>query len=92
MEQTDDETLVDGKLLSYAYLEAGVIEMIGSYVYQVCNFLEGGTDRIGRRLVAYFVVFFKHGFAPNDLRRAQQENGKQSLCDVINDPEHISIF
>ena len=35
MEQTDDETLVDGKLLSYAYLEAGVIEMLGSYVYQV---------------------------------------------------------
>ena len=30
MEQTDDETLVDGKLLSYAYLEAGVIEMLGS--------------------------------------------------------------
>ena len=30
MEHTDAETLVDGKLLSYAYLEAGVIEMLGS--------------------------------------------------------------
>lgn len=31
-ERTDDETLVDAKLLSYAYLEAGVIEMIGRSV------------------------------------------------------------
>lgn len=30
LEQSDDETLVDGKLLSYAYLEAGMIEMLGS--------------------------------------------------------------
>ena len=29
-EPTDDETLVDGKVLSYAYLEVGVIETIGS--------------------------------------------------------------
>ena len=30
LEQTDGETLVDSKLLSYAYLEAGVIEMAGA--------------------------------------------------------------
>ena len=29
-EHSDDENLVDSKLLSYAYLEAGVIEMLGS--------------------------------------------------------------
>jgi sodium/potassium-transporting ATPase subunit alpha len=29
LERTDDESLVDSKLLSYAYLEAGVIEMVG---------------------------------------------------------------
>ncbi|PSR80296.1 hypothetical protein PHLCEN_2v6768 [Hermanssonia centrifuga] len=52
LERSDAETLVDGKLLSYAYLEAGVIEMVGS-------------------LVAYFVVFFKNGFSPSDLRKAQ---------------------
>ncbi|KII89378.1 hypothetical protein PLICRDRAFT_109244 [Plicaturopsis crispa FD-325 SS-3] len=52
LESTDGETLVDAKLLSYAYLEAGLIEMIGA-------------------LVAYFLVFFKSGFSPNDLRRAQ---------------------
>ncbi|KAI0355099.1 aminophospholipid-transporting P-type ATPase [Trametes cingulata] len=52
LEGSDAETLVDGKLLSYAYLEAGVIEMVGA-------------------LVAYFVVFFKNGFTPGDLRRAQ---------------------
>jgi len=55
-EQTDDETLVDGKVLSYAYLEVGVIETIGS-------------------LLAYFVVFFKNGFSPNDLRVAQKNGG-----------------
>ncbi|KAJ7494483.1 aminophospholipid-transporting P-type ATPase [Mycena galericulata] len=70
MEGTDGETLVDGKLLSYAYLEAGMIEMLGA-------------------LVAYFVVFFKSGFSPNDLRRAQQ-NGHidyftSSSQDFIND-------
>lgn len=30
LEPSDGETLVDGKLLSYAYLEAGVIEMLGA--------------------------------------------------------------
>jgi len=53
LEPTDNENLVDGKLLSYAYLEAGMIETLAS-------------------LVAYFVVFFKHGFSPSDLRRAQK--------------------
>lgn len=30
LETSDDEGLVDGKLLSYAYLEAGIIEMLGA--------------------------------------------------------------
>lgn len=30
MEKTDDETLVDSKVLSYAYLEAGLIETLGA--------------------------------------------------------------
>lgn len=30
LESSDGETLVDGKLLSYAYLEAGIIEMVGA--------------------------------------------------------------
>jgi sodium/potassium-transporting ATPase subunit alpha len=29
-EATEDETLVDSKLLSYAYLEAGLIETLGA--------------------------------------------------------------
>jgi len=29
-EKSDDETLVDGRVLSYAYLEVGIIETIGS--------------------------------------------------------------
>ncbi|KAF7323324.1 Cation-ATPase-N domain-containing protein [Mycena chlorophos] len=60
MESSDGETLVDGKLLSYSYLEAGVIEMLGA-------------------LVAYFVVFFKGGFSPSDLRRAQKIGSKSRL-------------
>ena len=52
LERTEDETLVDSKLLSYSYLEAGGIEMLAS-------------------LVAYFVVFYKNGFSPSDLRTAQ---------------------
>jgi len=55
-EKSDDETLVDSKLLSYAYLEAGMIEMLGT-------------------LVAYFVVFYKNGFTPTDLRTAQSAGG-----------------
>jgi sodium/potassium-transporting ATPase subunit alpha len=31
-EETDGETLVDRKLLSYAYLEAGVIQTLGACV------------------------------------------------------------
>ncbi|KAG6860192.1 hypothetical protein C0995_014560 [Termitomyces sp. Mi166 len=55
MEHTDNETLVDWKLLSYAYLEAGVIESIGS-------------------ILPYFVVFWKHGFTPRELRITQKAN------------------
>lgn len=54
LEPTDNENLVDGLLLSYAYLEAGLIETLAC-------------------LVAYFVVFFKAGFTPGDLRRAQKD-------------------
>lgn len=66
-ERSDGETLVDGKLLSYAYLEAGVIEMVGA-------------------LVAYFVVFFKNGFSPSDLRKAQSAGiyFTKSSLDFVN--------
>ncbi|KAH9911673.1 aminophospholipid-transporting P-type ATPase [Epithele typhae] len=64
LERTDDETLVDSKLLSYAYLEAGMIEFAGA-------------------LCAYFVVFFKAGFTPGDLRRAQS---------ALNAVPHITYF
>lgn len=66
-EPSDDETLVDGRILSYAYLEVGVIETIGS-------------------LLAYFIVFHKKGFSPNDLRRAQKDGSyfKKQSPDFIN--------
>ncbi|KAF8320135.1 aminophospholipid-transporting P-type ATPase [Clavulina sp. PMI_390] len=52
-EQTDDETLVDMNLLSYSYLEAGIIETVSA-------------------LASYFVIFWKYGFTPNELRTCQQ--------------------
>ncbi|KAI0730164.1 aminophospholipid-transporting P-type ATPase [Fomitopsis betulina] len=68
-ERSEDESLVDSKLLSYSYLEAGVIEMIGA-------------------LVAYFVVFYKSGFTPTDLRIAQASTTatyfQKSSPDFIN--------
>ncbi|KAJ6448721.1 hypothetical protein C8R47DRAFT_1230916 [Mycena vitilis] len=42
MESNEGETLVDGKLLSYAYLEAGVIEMLGALVAYFVVFFESG--------------------------------------------------
>ncbi|KIK59054.1 hypothetical protein GYMLUDRAFT_170208 [Collybiopsis luxurians FD-317 M1] len=53
MEPSESERLVDGKLLSYSYIEAGFIEAIGE-------------------MVAYFVVFWKNGFSPSDLQKAQK--------------------
>lgn len=42
MEASDGETLVDGKLLSYAYLEAGIIEMAGGLVAYFVVFWKNG--------------------------------------------------
>jgi len=41
-EVTDDEALVDGKLLSYAYLEAGLIETLSSLVAYFVVFFHNG--------------------------------------------------
>ncbi|EJD46213.1 P-type cation-transporting ATPase [Auricularia subglabra TFB-10046 SS5] len=60
LEQTDDETLVDGKLLSYAYLEAGVIEFIGCMVaYFVVFFVKGFSPSDLRRAQKANVYFSK---------------------------------
>ncbi|KAF7974995.1 hypothetical protein HWV62_10595 [Athelia sp. TMB] len=66
-EKSDGETLVDSKLLSYAYLEAGMIEMLAC-------------------LVSYFVLFYKNGFSPSDLVRAQ----KAGLYFVKSAPDFIN--
>lgn len=52
-EDTGKEILVDRKLLSYSYLEAGAIEALAA-------------------LVSYFVVFWKNGLTPNELRITQK--------------------
>ena len=77
-EGSDNETLVDGKLLSYAYLEAGIIEMLGTWVRCGPEMHVVHTNGIvcDDSLVAYFVLFYKKGFSPNDLRRAQKADGE----------------
>ncbi|CDO71883.1 hypothetical protein BN946_scf184940.g30 [Trametes cinnabarina] len=42
LESSESETLVDGRLLSYAYLEAGLIEMAGGLVAYFVVFLKNG--------------------------------------------------
>ncbi|EPQ58706.1 aminophospholipid-transporting P-type ATPase [Gloeophyllum trabeum ATCC 11539] len=71
MESTEAESLVDKKLLSYAYLEAGVIEMLGG-------------------LVAYFVVFWKAGFSPSDLRRAQAASSNGTTYFLKSSPPFVN--
>ena len=64
---------MDGKLLSYSYLEAGLIETLATYVLLLflgIKVLIYFYLKINR-LVAYFVVFFRNGFTPSDLVRAQ---------------------
>ena len=41
LETTDNESLVDAKLLSYAYLEAGLIETLASYVLSISSWCHG---------------------------------------------------
>ncbi|KZV90337.1 aminophospholipid-transporting P-type ATPase [Exidia glandulosa HHB12029] len=61
-EKTDEETLVDGRLLSYAYLEAGVIEFLASIVSYFVVFLVKGfspTDlRKAQHANAVALVYF----------------------------------
>jgi len=74
MEPNEGEMLVDGKLLSYAYLEIGIIETIARYV--LCPLiLMSVIDTLHRSLLAYFVVFYKNGFTPGDLVTAQKNGG-----------------
>jgi sodium/potassium-transporting ATPase subunit alpha len=72
METTDNESLVDGKLLSYSYLEAGIIETLATYVLLLLFLGIKILILFNNRLVAYFVVFFRNGFTPSDLVRAQK--------------------
>lgn len=64
MEHTDNETLVDWKLLSYAYLEAGVIESIGSWVWPFSHRVHAWNR--GFILIDYFHISWCSG--NRDLR------------------------
>jgi len=58
MEDTDDETLVDSKVLSYAYLEAGLIEFMAGIVSYFVVFRHSGFTASDLRKAAkndYFV-------------------------------------
>ncbi|TFK25780.1 aminophospholipid-transporting P-type ATPase [Coprinopsis marcescibilis] len=69
---TENEALVDANLLTYSYLQAGMIECVGS-------------------LLAYFLVFYRNGFTPKDLRQAQAAGlyFKSTSPDYISNAGHV---
>ena len=76
LEQTDDETLVDGKLLSYAYLEAGVIEMLGSLVTLFVTFLQAEMlMRFRSQVGSVFCCLLQTGILSN--RSAKSAEGRK---------------
>ncbi|GJJ11896.1 hypothetical protein Clacol_006134 [Clathrus columnatus] len=58
LERTEDETLVDGKLLSYAYLEAGIIEFAACIVSYFVIFLKHGFSPADLRRAQKATIYF----------------------------------
>ncbi|KAH9057078.1 aminophospholipid-transporting P-type ATPase [Lactarius deliciosus] len=89
-EPSDDETLVDGRVLSYAYLEIGVIETIGSLLAYFLVFHKKGfspsdlkkAQKDGGELrcsLTYFPGYFKK-HSPDFINyKGQPLNGDQQV-------------
>ena len=78
METTDNESLVDGKLLSYSYLEAGIIETLATYVLLFFLGIKFLTFLIGLLLISsYFSVTDLHPLILSVRRRAV-------VCNLFN--------
>ncbi|KAJ7915024.1 aminophospholipid-transporting P-type ATPase [Mycena leptocephala] len=97
MESADGETLVDGKLLSYAYLEAGVIEMLGTLVAYFVVFFNSGFSPSDLRKAQKTLVrppYFTSG-APDFINgRGQTITGSEQV-DALGKAQsivYLSIF
>ncbi|KAF8579449.1 aminophospholipid-transporting P-type ATPase [Ramaria rubella] len=78
-EKTDDETLVDGKLLSYAYLEAGILEFLAGIVSYFVVFLKNGFSPSDLRRAQKAGEFFSSGSPPFINYKGQSIDARQQL-------------
>jgi len=78
-ESSDDETLVDGKVLSYAYLEVGMIETIASMLAYFVVFHKNGFSPSDLRKAQKNGGYFTH-HSPDFINyKGQSLNGSQQV-------------
>jgi len=94
LDKTEDETLVDSKLLSYAYLEAGLIETFGALVaYFVVFNKQGFTPKDLRRAQSAGNYFLKS--SPDFVNGRGQTIDAASQVDALAQAQsivYLSIF
>ncbi|KAI3615969.1 p-type cation-transporting atpase [Moniliophthora roreri] len=97
MEETDDEKLVDAKLLSYSYLEAGMIECIGSLVAYFVVFWVNGFSPRDLHVAQQAGGFFEKG-SPDFINgrggsiSADKQVDAFGQAQSIGKPLYLSIF
>jgi sodium/potassium-transporting ATPase subunit alpha len=63
-EKTDEEVLVDNKLLSYGYLEAGMIEMLACLVSYFVVFYQAGLSPYDLKIMQQAGIYFSDSSPP----------------------------
>ncbi|KAH9171439.1 aminophospholipid-transporting P-type ATPase [Lactarius sanguifluus] len=102
-EPSDDETLVDGRVLSYAYLEVGVIETIASLLGYFLVFHKKGfspsdlkkAQKDGGELhfsLTYFVGYFKKDSPDFINYKGQSLNGDQQVEAFAQAQSIVTVF
>ncbi|KAK7037531.1 hypothetical protein VNI00_011023 [Paramarasmius palmivorus] len=94
MEETDDEKLVDAKLLSYSYLEAGMIECIGSLVAYFVVFWVNGFSPSDLRVAQQDGGYFEKG-SPDFINGRGQRINADKQIDALGQAQsivYLSIF
>jgi len=96
-EKSDNEQLVDGKLLSYSYLEAGVIEMLGALVGYFVVFATHGFSpsdlRRAQKVTGSGAYFTKH--SPDFINHAGTSISASDQVDALARAQsitYLSIF
>ncbi|KIJ37044.1 hypothetical protein M422DRAFT_50672 [Sphaerobolus stellatus SS14] len=94
LEKTENETLVDGKLLSYAYLEAGMIEFAAGIVSYFVVFLKNGFSPMDLRRAQKTQLYFAKSSPPfinhkgQTIEAAQQVNALAQAQSIV----YLSVF